>query len=365
MNEQEILELLFYPGFSTRDETTTISGRGVGLDAVKSQIEKSKGNIRIYSDANSGTTFSIRIPISLSVIQSMLVRVSGHVYSIPLTQVEETLSINEKNFATDDKGHHLNLRGEQIPVTILSNLLTIKNEKPPKFLPDGNNQAIVILDQGNHIALAVDKIVRREEILIKSLGPVLKKLKYIIGGSIMADGEVLLILDVHQIIQESMRSVVLPELSPNIPEAFANKSIDRVKTKKKREKVSIKGRQPSLLVVDDSLSIRKYLSGILSGKGFITDISRNGSEALELLKNKDFDIIITDLEMPQMSGYELIETIRQDDRFDDLPIIVLTGRAGENFKSLTSELGADSYIVKPFKDRELFEEINNFIQYEE
>jgi CheY-like chemotaxis protein len=295
----------------------------------------------------------------------MLVKVSGQVYSIPLTQVEETLSISEKDISTDDKGHYLNLRDEQIPLIVLNDLLAIKNQKPPKFTPEGDVQIIIVLDQGNRIAFAVDKIVRREEILIKSLGSALKKLKYIIGGSIMADGQVLLVLDVHQIIQESMKSVVLPELSPNLPEAFADKSKIQQKTRKKREKVSIKGRQPSLLVVDDSLSIRKYLSGILSGKGFVTDTSRNGNEALELLKNKDFDIVITDLEMPQMSGYELIETIRQDDRFDDLPIIVLTGRAGENFKNLTTELGADSYIVKPFKDRELFEQINNFIRHEE
>ncbi|MFQ5583183.1 MAG: response regulator, partial [Calditrichia bacterium] len=149
-----------------------------------------------------------------------------------------------------------------------------------------------------------------------------------------------------------------------IPERIQKMELKKTSPGAQREKKIVKDRRPNILIVDDSLSIRKYLSGILSEKGYLTDTSRNGAEALELLKSKEFDIMITDLEMPQVSGYELIESVRQEEQFDTLPIIVLTGRAGENFKNLTAELGADSYIIKPFKDRELFEEIDKFVSYD-
>ena len=121
----------------------------------------------------------------------------------------------------------------------------------------------------------------------------------------------------------------------------------------------------NILVVDDSLSIRKYLTGLLSGKGFMIEAAKNGYEALNILNNKTFDVIITDLEMPQVSGYELIETVRLDEKISDIPIIVLTGRASENFRNLTTKLGADAYIIKPFKDQELFDEIGKYIRYDE
>ncbi|NIV11534.1 MAG: response regulator [Aliifodinibius sp.] len=131
----------------------------------------------------------------------------------------------------------------------------------------------------------------------------------------------------------------------------------------KRQKVQVEGRKPAALIVDDSLSIRKYLSSLLMQRGYITDTARNGYEALELLNKQKFDIMITDLEMPKLSGYELIETLRYDQRFSSFPIVVLTGRAGENFRQLTTELGADAYIVKPFKDQELFEQMDKFIEF--
>ncbi|RMF58616.1 MAG: response regulator [Calditrichaeota bacterium] len=361
LSDLEVFEFLFHSGFTTSEDTTMVSGRGVGLDVVKSQIEKAKGDIRIYTEKGKGTTFSIRVPISLSVIQSMLVEVNGHVYSIPLLQVEETLSVNVEDIVTDEGKQYIRYRERKIPVIHLNQLLKVRDEnKPPQLTPD-QYPVIIVQDEGNRASLLVDKIIRREEILIKSLGPGLKRLKYISGGSIMADGQVVLVLDVPQIIQDSIRGLLGASGEGEGTETL--KSRVKKSPPPSRQKKIIEGRKPAVLIVDDSLSIRKYLSSLLMQNGYKTETARNGYEALELLNKHHFDLMVTDLEMPKLSGYELIETLRYDQRFSSFPIIVLTGRAGENFRELTTELGADAYIVKPFNDRELLNQIEAFIEY--
>jgi len=367
MSEQDVFDLLFYPGFSTSAEVTLVSGRGVGLDAVKNEIERIKGDIRVYSEEEKGTTFVIRVPISLSVIQSMLVHVAGHMYSIPLNQVEETLNTETKNVIEKNGDYFFRYKAKEIPLVVLGHLLVLQDKPSGKISSQERNPIIITFDRGNYVALLVDKIVRREEILIKSLGPSLKRLKYIIGGSIMADGHVVLVLDIPQIIQDSLKTPIVTAQADQVVTAPASKrDTKRIALKKKSETQKIiSDRKPSILVVDDSLSIRKYLTGLLSGKGFMIETAKNGYEALNILNDKRFDVIITDLEMPQVSGYELIETVRLDENIRDIPIIVLTGRASENFRNLTTKLGADAYIIKPFKDQELFDEIDKYIHYDE
>lgn len=371
MSEQDVFDLLFYPGFSTSAEVTLVSGRGIGLDAVKNEIGRIKGDIRVYSEEEKGTTFVIRVPISLSVIQSMLVNVAGHMYSIPLNQVEETINIETKNVIEKNGDYYFRYKAREIPLVVLSHLLVLQDKPSGKISSQARNPIIITFDRGNYVALLVDKIVRREEILIKSLGPSLKRLKYIIGGSIMADGRVVLVLDIPQIILDSIKTTIpTPQMEQAVkvppPPPKTKRETKKITLKKKSEtqKIII-DRKPSILVVDDSLSIRKYLAGLLSGKGFKIETAKNGYEALIILNNKKLDIIITDLEMPQVSGYELIETVRLDENLRNIPIIVLTGRASENFRNLTTKLGADAYIIKPFKDQELFDEIDKHIRYDE
>ncbi|RMG63191.1 MAG: response regulator [Calditrichaeota bacterium] len=362
LSESEVLDYLFYPGFSTAEETTLVSGRGVGLDAVRSQIEKLKGDLRLSTTAGQGTSFIIRVPISLSVIQSMLVEANGYVYSIPLMHVEETLNVGVADLIERDSGYYFRFRGKLVPVIQLSHLLQVKGSRPNPITHGVKYPVIVVQDDGQRLGLLVDKIVRREEVLIKTLGASLRRLRYVAGGSIMADGQVVLVVDIPQIIQDALRLEEKGQQGEKGLLSLASLDIGSpTKAEKKRSRKHISGRKPRALVVDDSLSIRKYVSSLLFQKGFEVESARNGYEALDLLKSKPFDIVVTDLEMPKLSGYELIEALRADATFDQLPIIVLSGRAGENFRQLTAELGADAYVIKPFKDKELFDQIDRFI----
>ena len=360
MSEQELYEFLFYPGFTTASETTLVSGRGVGLDAVKSQIEKAKGDIRMHTELGKGTTFSIRVPISLSVIQSMLVDVSGHVYSIPLLQVEETLNIKGQDLIRENNHYYIRYRERKIPVILLAELLKVNQQSEFTVSPVADYPLIMIQDEGQRMGVLVDRIIRREEILIKSLGPGLRRLKYISGGSIMADGQVVLVLDIHQIIQDVLKTTTeKASAEKEIPIIEEPETATEAAPPVQQSRIKhVSGRKPVALIVDDSLSIRKYISELLNQQGYVTDTARNGYEALELLKRQEFDILITDLEMPKLSGYELIETLRYEKRYNHLP---MTGRSGDSFKQLTKELGADAFIAKPFKDRELLEQLNNYI----
>lgn len=362
LSNAELTDFLFQPGFSTASETTMVSGRGVGMDVVKARVEKIKGDVRLSSEDGKGTTITIRVPISLSVVQSMLIDVAGHHYSIPLTQVEETLRVGVKDFVNEGGVYYLHYREEKVPVVQLSQLLIVRGSRPRPISVAGLYPVIVVQSEGRRIGLLVDHIVRREEILIKSLGPTMQRLKFITGGCIMADGQVVLVLDIPEIIEEGLKLATRGEKDRPLI-SFSQKSAEQKKGHARRSKKIIEGRKPKVLIVDDSLSIRKYLSGLLMQKGYITETARNGYEALELLNNREFDLMVSDLEMPKLSGYELIENVRGEERFADFPIIVLTGRANENIRRLTEDLGADAYIIKPFKDRELFEAIQTYIEY--
>ncbi|MFZ0391880.1 MAG: response regulator [Calditrichia bacterium] len=360
LSDKELYEFLMYPGFSTAAVTSEVSGRGVGLDVVRHQIQKIKGNLWIDSEPGKGTRFQIRVPISLTVTQAMLVEIAGQSYAMPLMQVEETSKITIRDLDLRDGVYYMRHRAGFIPVLYMNVLLQVRGSRKRPVSVVGEYPVIIVQDQGAKVALLVDNIIHREEVLVKSLGPGLQRVRFITGGSVLADGKVVLVLDIPQIVRESGRIKDSgAALNPNNigkKEAPAEEG-----TLVEKRTVSISGRQARLLVVDDSLSIRKFLSGFLSQNGYSVEIAKNGYEALEKMNQQSFDMVITDLEMPQMSGYELIEQIRGEERWNRLPIIVLTGRASRHIQQLTSNLGADEYLVKPFKEQNLLEIIQAFV----
>ncbi|UCF64161.1 MAG: Hpt domain-containing protein [bacterium] len=368
LSDHELYEFLMYPGFSTAAEVGTLSGRGIGLDIVRSQIHKLKGDLRIYSESAKYTRFSIRVPISITVTQAMLVNITQHTYALPLLQVEETTNISQENLILRDDGYFVNLRGMEIPVIHMSNLLKIQDEKPTVMSGSSIYPVIIVQDEGKKAGLLVDRIVQREEILIKNIGETLQRVKFIMGGTILADGRVVLVLDVPQIVFTSLRmKEKSAALMPDDFKGFRDRVPSSLKSTDKRtvKKKTIKGRKPSILIVDDSLSVRKFLSSMLTKNNYEVQAAKNGQTAIEMLGQNDYDAVITDLEMPQLSGYELIEQIRSDLRREELPIIVLTGRASKQIEQQSRKLGANEFIVKPFKDKDLLEKLGRYIDQQE
>jgi CheY-like chemotaxis protein len=376
MNPAEIMSFVFDPGFSTRDEASDVSGRGVGLDVVFNQIQKLKGDISIKSTPGVGTIFNIRVPLTLAITQAMLVKVGSETLAIPLAAVEETVQFKDPELVEQDEKAFITVRDQLIPVAYLSALLNYRTGK--KSAGSRSNTAIIVQESGARYGLIVDNVLRREEIVIKSLGEHLAHVPYISGGTIYGDGSVGLILDIPSITKkiesdvhsqekdfsdiERAREIVAEESK----KAPAKEESKKTEPKEKEEilvkKRKIRSRPPKALIVDDSVSVRKFVSSVLEKNKYTTILTEDGPEALEKLRKEKFDIIITDLEMPKMHGFDLIQEIRSYKKYLSIPIIILTGRAGKKHKDKGEELGANAYITKPFKENDLLKTLEDFIE---
>ena len=376
MNTTEIMDFVFHPGFSTRDEASEVSGRGVGLDVVADHLQKLKGDIRINSTPGKGTIFNLRVPLTLAIAQAMLVKVGSETLAIPLTSIEETVQFEDPEFVEQDEKAFITVRDKLIPVAYLSALLNYHAGK--KSTGSKSNTAIIVQESGARYGLIVDNVLRREEIVIKSLGEHLAHVPYISGGTIYGDGSVGLILDIPSITQkiesdvygqekdfsdiERARELVVKESqkTPVKKEVRKKEPVQKYIVLVKKKK--IKGRSPKALIVDDSVSVREFVSSVLEKNKYATVLTEDGPEALEQLRKEKIDIIITDLEMPKMNGFDLIQEIRTYKKYQSIPIVILTGRAGKKHKDKGAELGANAYITKPFKENDLLKSLENFIE---
>lgn len=369
MSEAEILDYLFHTGFTTRDEATDVSGRGIGLDVVNLQIQKLKGNIRIRTELGQGTTFSIRVPLTLLISQALLVEVHGQKIAIPLTAVQETVYFNQNEIEEDNGKKFLSVRGNYLPFIDLNELLSFNGGEVPDT---AKNMAVIVHDAGISVALGVNRIMERQEIVVKSLGNHLQNVEYIAGGTILGSGEVGLILDYATVIRtaevryfgSARDKIGYRKVTGPVRKAEKKKS-DRTRatkiSKKDFGKTVVKDRKPRILIVDDSISVRNFVGSILERNKYDTTKSSNGADAWEKLKESDFDLMITDLEMPEMHGFELIARIRENKAYENLPIIILTGRAGMKDRQKSESLGANSFLVKPFKENDLLKSISDFV----
>ncbi len=373
LSDAEILDFIFYPEFTTREEATTESGRGIGLDAVATQLQKLKGNVRLKTEQGVGTSFILRVPLTLVVSHALMVKVANQTIAMPVLAVQETIQFHNDEIIEDDGKKYIRVRGRLLPFVPLEDILQFSG---PELETDEVDErlAVVIFDAGISVALGIQDIVGRQEIVIKSLGSHLQNVEYIAGGTIMADGEVALILDFARVIKK-----VENQYFGTVNEKSPVKKFDRkIKSKKTvvtekftaepeqtDEKIKVKvvkNRAPKIMIVDDSNSVRNFVGSILERNNFVTVKAVNGADALDKLKAEKVDLIITDLEMPKMHGFDLISNIREQSKYAHMPIIILTGRAGMKHRQTGEELGANAFIVKPFKENDLLASIGEFIK---
>ncbi|WP_456488761.1 hybrid sensor histidine kinase/response regulator [Caminibacter pacificus] len=329
MSDKEAFMLIFKPGFSTAEKVTNVSGRGVGMDVVKTNIEQLNGIIEIDSVPGKGTTIKLKIPLTLAIIQALLVASQEDLFAVPLSNVIETVRIVEEDIYTIEGKSVLKLRDEVLPLVNMADIFEIeKILEPEKYL------YVVILGLGaTKIGLIVDRFIGQEEIVIKSLGEFLKGLPGIAGATIRGDGRVTLIVDVASLMKLAKETHNKKIVTESLKEA-----------KKKKEKPS----DYVVMIVDDSAMDRKIMRQALEELGVTIKEAKDGVEALNMLKQNDVDAMLIDIEMPRMDGYTLAQEIRKYNKYRKLPLIAVTSRATKADRVRGVEVGMNEYITKPY-----------------
>ncbi|EAJ7111577.1 hybrid sensor histidine kinase/response regulator [Campylobacter upsaliensis] len=330
MTDKEAFALIFKPGFSTAAKVTNVSGRGVGMDVVKTNIEKLNGVIEIDSELGKGSTFKLKIPLTLAIIQSLLVGTQEEFYAIPLASVLETVRVPIDNIYTIEGKNVLRLREEVLSLVRLSDVFGVK-----QVLESGDQTYVVIIGVAeSKLGIIVDTLVGQEEIVIKSMGDYLQNIQGIAGATIRGDGRVTLIIDVGAMMD------MAKEIKVDI-KAQLESSVKKPKEQPSDYKV---------LIVDDSKMDRTLMQKALEPLGISLLEATNGVEALNIVKSgeHEIDAVLIDIEMPRMDGYTLAGEIRKYSKYRQLPLIAVTSRTSKTDRLRGVEVGMTEYITKPY-----------------
>ena len=321
LNDDETMQLIFRSGFSTAKFVSDISGRGVGLDAVRSSVEAARGRVEIRSNPGLGSEFRVIVPITLAVLRCLLVEAAGQRFALPLHRVA-LAQAEDLAVLTHAQGRQMiQLDGQPVPVSDLAEVLGV-----PSTRTGPGTYVIVNGTVGRH-AFLVDHLVGQRDVVVKGLSALVPRLDVVAGASVEPDGSILLVLDPPGLIERSQRR--------------GTRSIDEGVTPMVQ-----RGRSGRLLVVDDALTVRELQRTILERAGFDVTVACDGVEALEVLAKETFDLVVTDVEMPRMDGFTLTENIRAHATQSNLAVLILTSLASDNDRRRGMDAGADGYIVK-------------------
>jgi len=335
LSDPEAINLIFHPGFSTAATVGKVSGRGVGMDVVSTQLLRINGRIEIKTEKGVGTKFVIRLPLTLAIAQALIVKLKDQEIAVPMNLVEETTRFSYKDIQRAAGEEMVNVRGTLIRLLKLNELLGVG--KFPKKDETFRQPTMILGTAEKRLALMVEDIIGREEIVVKSLGDYLKGIKLFSGATISGDGNVRLIINIAPLFGEE--------------KMVASKAV--IGSEKAAPTPEVAKRKPRILVVDDSISIRKYVQRFLDRTGYEVEVSPDGMEALNMMGRMKFDVIVTDLEMPVMHGYDLMSEMKKSPELMNIPVIVLTSRAGDKHRQKALEMGAQDYLVKPFEEQEM------------
>ena len=379
LSDAEVIDLIFEPGLSTAEKVNELSGRGVGMDVVRSTVTRFNGVVSVDTAVGRGTTIRITLPLTLAIGQALLVQVNDRHFALPLASVSQIEQITPEQVVLI-KDHPYIYRGDTpVPLILLGEALGMPDVQPL----NGETRPVVIAQEGERqTALAVDRIVGREDIVIKTLGTHLRHVPGISGATILGDGSVVMILNVPYFLSAMTTAQRRASVTSARPGQQGGRSAARARRSRIAEPPSAKppaeeakqvlqpppekgAKQPPkkhrILIVDDSISIRKYVSGVLERGGYEAITANDGMDAWEKLQNQECGLVISDLEMPRMHGYELIAEIKKNARTRDIPVVFLTARAGEKHRRMGVELGAAAFLNKPFSEPELLHLIGELV----
>lgn len=339
LSDQEAMQLTLEPGFSTASHITAAAGRGVGMDVVVTEIKRLGGELQIATTAGVGTSFTVRLPFTLAVAQALIVRTGEELYALALPTIEAVVRISR-----DDVARHL---AEGVP-TYRRDGQTYRFQYLGSFIGSGavdlsNHEPIVnvlLIRAGAYsTAIVADELIGNREIVVKNVGPQVSAIRGISGATVLGDGRVVLILDLPTLVRSDSRL--------RTPAELIDDRIDR---------------RVTVLVVDDSITVRRVTQRLLERHGMRVLLAKDGVEARKMLETQTPDVMLLDIEMPRMDGYEVAAQVRAIDRLKQLPIVMITSRVGDKHRARAIELGVNDYLSKPYQEHQLLDAIEPFVR---
>ncbi|MBV4492653.1 hybrid sensor histidine kinase/response regulator [Pseudomonas oryzicola] len=342
MSEAELLTFLFLPGFSLRDTVTEVSGRGVGLDAVQHMIRELRGSIELTQTAGQGCRFHLQVPLTLSVVRSLVVEVGGEAYAFPLAHIERTLDVAAEEIVQIEGRQHFWHEGRHIGLVAASQLLN----RPAGQAEESRLRVVVIREREQLYGVAVERLVGERVLVVMPLDPRLGKVQDISSGALLDDGSVVLIIDVEDLLR-------------SLDKLLSTGSLERIARGSGGARGVVRKR---ILVVDDSLTVRELQRKLLGNRGYDVAVAVDGMDGWNALRGEDFDLLITDIDMPRMDGIELVTLVRRDQRLQSLPVMVVSYKDREEDRRRGLDAGADYYLAKAsFHDDALLDAVVELI----
>lgn len=343
VSDHEVMQFIMHAGFSTAQKLTQISGRGVGMDVVGSEIKSLGGSMTIDSTLGVGTEFTIRIPFTVSINRALMVVVRDETYAVPLNTIEGIVRVSpyELEAYYQPDAPMFEYAGQPYRLAYMGRMLD--NTEDPNLAGQVAPLPVILARSGDHsVALQVDRVIGSREVVVKTLGPQFDEVGGISGATVLGDGSVVIILDCMALVRSYEEKRESGE--PALEEASIVEAAGNVLT---------------VMIVDDSVTVRKVTSRLMERNGFKVVTAKDGLDAMNQLQGKEVrpDIMLLDIEMPRMDGFEVLRSIRRDGDLKDLPIIMITSRTGEKHKQQAMELGVNRYLGKPFQEASLLETI--------
>jgi chemosensory pili system protein ChpA (sensor histidine kinase/response regulator) len=357
LSEKELLDLLFQPGFSTAPRKTELAGRGVGLDVVKSNLALLNGEIEIETQKAYGTRFTLKVPLTLIISQALFVRCGTSMFALPLAFVEEIRRLRITDM--EDVGGRLLTKVRDV-VTEIVRLDSALGLEPIQPI-NGYFRMVIVNVAGRQVGLVVEDVVRKDEIVIKSLGEFLRNLKMFPGATIAPDGSLILLIDVNRLVAGEAIEHRPLMTTANAARVFAPGAAAIANGAIPQEAIDFVPEEKLVVLVDDSISVRKFVGRMLEKAGYRVKLAADGLEALEIVTQTRCDLIVTDLEMPRTNGYELLSHLRQDPQTRNIPVMVVTSRAGAKHRDRAIKEGAAAFLTKPVQEDQFIAAIAKLI----
>lgn len=326
LNDNELIEFLFLPGFSTAKQVTEISGRGVGLDIARSMAQEVGGTVRANSQLGKGTSFHFQLPLTLSVVRTLLVEISGEPYAFPLARIEQIVMVNKDDIYSMENRQYFTMDNRNIGLVPAYQVLELK-KSPPNL---ETFPVVVISEQSDYYGLVVDRFLGEHDLVVRPLDPRLGKVQDLSAAALMGDGTPILIVDVSDLVH-------------SVDNLLNQGNLRRLSNE---TQTAVQDRRKKVLVVDDSITVREMERKLLQNKGYLVDVAVNGLEGWYTVSSNDYDLVVSDVDMPRMNGFELVSKIKNHPKLRSIPVIIVSYKDREEDKMQGLEAGADYYLTK-------------------